>query len=663
VKPTSRLLLALLALVALAAAAPARAQEQQPVTLTVEAGFDGGGVYRVGHWFPVTIVAANDGGDLRGLVEWRFPGEGEPSFRYEVDLPRGARKQITLPVVTSETQRSATVSLSSEGAEVLSQQLRLDPIVTADFAVGVVSSDQSLLNSLRALEVFPGLATEVVHIGAQRLPADAALLAGVDALFLHDVATADLAAAQLEALALWTRLGGQLVISGGANAERTASGLEELLPADVGELRADVSGAALAQLAGRPDLADGLSDLTASSVALRPGAVALDNAQLLTARGEGAGRVIFSAFDLAAARTWAGEAELWGAVLELEPRALVGFSFRQRSENLLRDSLQLAALRLPPAGVLLLLMLTYIVLIGPVNFIVLRRMGRIELAWVTTPLLVVVFLAAAYGASFVLRGTRPQISQLTVVQGFEGHERGQATGFLGVFSPQRRSYALRFGPESLITPGSFESFSFQELPVTNDDAGAEVRDLLIDVSALRTLMLEQPVTIEASVTSGLTVSSGQVQGELRLESGPPLRDAHVVFGASSQQLGELRPGDVATVDLTAGLENFPDLVSMDEDGDFNHERVMYSLFGYDRFNTGGPNFNGDKGLPDADGVYLLGWADGALIESQIDGASALQQGETLYIIRLDTEETGGGEQGAGERMQGADVARLLALGL
>ena len=633
-----RLLILILALAALPVAlggAPARAQEQLPVTLEVEAGLDGAGQYRVGHWFPATVVAANDGGDLRGTIEWRFPGEAEASFRYELDLPRGARKRVTFPVVTSESQRTATVALVSDGAELLRQQVRLDPLFSDLFAVGVVSSDPSLLNSLRAAELLPGLTTEVIHIAATRLPEDAALLAGIDALFLHDLATAELTTAQLEALALWTGLGGQLVVGGGPHAERTAPGLDALLPVDVGPLRAAVPGAALARLAGQEGQTVNLPELTASEVTLRPGAAALDEANLIAARDEGAGRVLFAAFDLAAPRTWAGEAALWQAALEAEARPLLGASFRQRNENLLRDSLQLAALRLPPASVLFLLMVFYIVVVGPLNFWVLRRMGRIELAWATTPLLVALFLAAAYGASFVLRGTRPQISQLTVVQSVEGQSRGQATGFLGVFSPQRRSYVMRFSPEALVTPGSFEGFSFRELPVTSDGASTEVRDLLIDVSALRTLMVEQEVEVAPTVTSSLSLDGDVVRGELRIESGPELRDVQLVMGASSQQLGSLGPGDTAQVDLSGALRNFPDQVALSQGGRFNRDRVLYSLFGYDRFSLGGPTFQGEKGFPETDGVYLLGWADGSLIETQIDGEVSRQQGETLYIIRLD----------------------------
>lgn len=636
VKPIVRLLLALVVTLAALAPVAARAQDRPPVTLEVLGGYDGDGQYRVGSWFPLTVEASNDGADVRGTLELRFPGDSDGSFRYELDLPRGARKRITLPVVTSESHGSAILSLNADGAELARRTLRLDPISSEQLAVGVLSSDANLLNSLRAIQLPNGRSTAVAHLDPARLPDDAALLAGLDTIFLHDVATTELSTAQREALALWTRLGGELIVGGGPSAERSVPGLADLLPVEVGALRPNVAANSLAALAGGQS-APPPPALTASTVTLRPGAEDLDGTGLLTARDEGAGRVIYAAFDLAALRAWAGEAGLWQNVLRPENRALLGPSFRLRSENLLRDALQLSALRLPSTAVLLLLMLLYIVVVGPLNFWALRRAGRVELAWVTTPLIVALFLGTAYGASFVLRGTNAQISQLTIVQGFEGAQQGQATSFLGVFSPQRRSYNLSFSPTTLVTPGTFEGFAFRPTPVTSDGATTSVRDLLIDVSSLRTLMVEHGSAVAPAVESDMGVEQGQVRGQITLRSGPALENVQIVRGAASQDLGALRPGDTLDVDFSEALQNFPDQISFDNSGMFNRDRVMYSLFGYDRFTSGGPMFQGDKGLPEFGGVYLVGWADGADLETNIDGSASRQGGETLYVIRLDTQ--------------------------
>ena len=626
------LLLGLLSL--LLAPVPARAQPQPPLTIEVQAGYDGTGQYRVGHWFPVVVTVANTGGDSLAVIEWRFPGDADGGFRHLVDLPRGARKRLLLPVVSAEGARRATIVLLVDGVEVARQQVRLEPIAAFQPAVGVISSDPALLNSLRAAQVAADAATAVAHLDPTLLPDDAMQLAGLDTIFIHDLASATLSQAQRDALALWIRLGGQLIVGGGPPAERTVPGLADLLPVEVGQLQAGVPADALARLARRPELAASLPALTASAVTPRAAARTLDQAGLLTAHSEGAGEVIFAAFDLAALRAWAGEASLWEQVMRQAPRATIGFSFRWRSENLLRDTVQFDALRLPSTGVLLLLMLAYIAVVGPANFFVLRRLRRIELAWVTTPLIVVAFLALAYGASFVLRGTRPQVLQLSIVQGFAETSRGQATAFVGLFSPQRRSYQLDFAADSLVTPGTLEGFQFRPVPVTSDGTTTGMRDVLVDVSALRTVIVEQAVDTVPTLASELRRDGDHVRGEVALVAGPALRDVQIVVGAAATMIGDLQPGARATVDLLTTQINFPNQMTLSDEGTFNRNQVLYALFGYDRFSVGGPTFQGAQGHPDPAGLYLIGWAATPTLAVSVDGKPIEPIGETLYVIRL-----------------------------
>lgn len=629
------LLVLLVALGAGLAVAPARAQEQSPITIEVRAGYDGEGRYRIGHWFPTMAVVANDGADMTATIVWAFPGTGEDSFRYEVDLPRGARKAVPLPVVTTNNDRSAVVAVRDGDTELVRMRVTLAPVTFGEVAVGVISSDRSLLNSLAAATLEPNTATVVTRVDPELLPDDAAVLTGLDAIIVHDLATATLSEAQRAALATWVRLGGRLVVGGGPQADQTAPGLAELLPVEVGELQPSVPTAALGALAGQQGLEGSLATITANAVTLREGAYQLDRDGLLTARRLGAGEVIFAAFDLAALRAWGGEAALWERALQIEPTLALGASFRGRGENLLRDALELPALRLPSTGVLLMMMAFYIVVVGPVNFLVLRRLRRIELAWVTTPLLVAIFTATAYGASLVLRGTAPQVTELTIVQAFEDGPGGQATSFQAIFSPQRRAYRLDFDPAILVTPGTLDSWRLSYEAVTMDGSTTGIRDLLIDVSSLRTMLVEAPAAQAPAVVSSLEVDAGTaVRGELRLAGGIALSDAMVVYRDAAQELGDLRPGDSATVSLRAAAHNFPDQVTPNAGGVINRGRVLNSLFGFDRFTLGGPNFSGEKGLPDQDGVYLLGWAPRTTVEGRIDGGPARQQGETLYIIRL-----------------------------
>jgi uncharacterized membrane protein YhaH (DUF805 family) len=611
------------------------AAQDAALTVDVRAGFDGDGRYRVGHWFPVSIVIANDGADMRSTIVWRFPGNDE-TFHYVIDLPRGARKQVDLPVLTSNSRRSAELQVFVHDSDTLlaRRTVRLDPVGNSQIFVGVVSNDLTLLNSLAAAEIQSGLSTEVTHLDPQRLPADVALLNGLDVIFVHEFPAAGLQAEQLAALMLWTDLGGQLVVGGGPNAEQTVAALVDWLPVTVGSLRENVPVTGLERLAGRSDLSNGLSGLRADSVDLRPEARNLDQEGLITVRDQGAGRVFYAAFELNALRAWAGESDLWARVLDGEARLLVGSSFRARSENLLRNSLRLPSLQIPSTGIILLLILFYIVIIGPVNFLVLRRLRRIELAWVTTPLLVLVFLVGSFVISLGLRGTQPQTIQLAVVQGFEGSDRSFATAFVGVFSPQRRSYDIRFAPDALVTGSTFDGFSIQTAPVTSDASSTGMSDLLIDVSSLRTLLVEDSGAQVPPLVSQIERNNNSVSGSLTYQGSAALEAAMIVSGDSFQMLGALAPGATVEIQVDRRANNFPNGLFIEEAELFDRQQVLYDLFSYDRFALGGPMFDGMTGLPDVDGVYLLGWANQPALEVGITNAQE-PQGQILYIIHLE----------------------------
>lgn len=627
-------MLPVLAAVMLCCVVPAYAQAPQAATLDVQAGYDGMGAYVVGHWFPLAVTVTNSGGDAIGALRWTTSGDSVVVFEHLLDLPQGARKRILLPILSNNLHSSGTVTLNIDGQPVARQRVRLSPISIEQPVIGVISADATVLASLRAIEFVADTPTVVIRLDPELLPDNATLLMGLQALFIHDLATERLTDAQREALLLWTRLGGQLIVGGGPQAERTVAGLADALPVDVGPLRAGASGASLAALARRSDLERELPTLTVNTVQLRGDGRFLDADGLLSARSEGAGQVIFAAFDLAALRGWPGEPNLWQQALRHDPRAHVGWSFRWRSENPLRPSLQSELVWFPPWWLMLLLILSYIVVVGPLNFLLLHRLRRRELAWVTTPMIAMAAIGLTYGASLMLRGAGPQVIQLAIVQGFEGATTGQATAFFGIYSPQRRSYRVDFDPTSLVWPVEVGSFTTQET-VTGDGVSNGMRNLQIDISELQTIAVEQTIHDVPSLESDLQWDGRRLSGEVRLHSGSTLYDAYLVNGAAAQSLGDVRPGAVIAVDLQTQQENFPGfMVSINSRTVFSHSGIILALFGFDRFSQQGMAAWTKQGHPDSRGVYLIGWLDRPTLPVMVDGAKVPQRGETLLIMRL-----------------------------
>lgn len=626
--PIICILLALLAPVRFSAA-----QELSPISLEVEAGYNGN--YRVGEWFPVTVVVSNNGPDIQGLLEWRYAANDDSGiFQRDVDLPRGARKRLTFSALNNSFSRVGTLRLLVNGHEMADEEVRIEPIEAERFVVAVVGSDETLLNSLSAMQIANTSGTTVVHLDAEMLPEHTMELTGIDAIFLHDVVTADLSDQQRAALGLWTRLGGQLVASGGINAEQTSSGLTDLLPVTVQGLQPDMPLTALSQLARNSTLPDDLTT-TLSSVSLQPGARALDDSQLISAWPIGAGQAIFCAFDLAALRAWTGEPDLWEQVLLAEQSFAPAAAARWQGNNLLLNVLELPALNLPSFGLLLLFIMFYILAVGPLNFIVLRRLKRIDLAWMTIPATVALFVVATYSASFVIRGTRPQVLQATIVQGFEGQQQSQVTSFLGIFSPRRDTYQLDFPADTLVSSGRFDSLSMDEAPLAWTDTGTQVRDALVDVSSIRTFIVERTVPLEIAVESNLERSGNTITGAVTNQSGIPLNNALLVSGNTVQQLDTIAPGATLQVSLRRGQDNFPQQANAGTGGMFNRQMMMDMLFNPMGFMVGFPAPGTMETVLDSQGVYLLAWSEEPVIDVQLSNLADIQQTVVLYVVQLE----------------------------
>jgi hypothetical protein len=609
------------------------AQDQASIAIDIRAGYEGS--YRVAEWFPVVVTVANDGPDIHGTLEWSFPGQREELvFRREIDLPRGSRKRVSLAVFAREFARNGRLRLLAGNRALAEQIVSLDPVDPTRFLIGVISSDPALLNSLNSLSIASTSGTTVRHLQLTDLPDQAAALRGLNALFLHNVDSAVLSPAQLSALDLWVRIGGQLVVSGGIGGQQAAAALQNILPVAVSGA---VSQGDLAPLAvfGSGDAPPGAATAL-SDVQPRAGAEPLPpDAPLLYQWEYGAGAVTFSRFDLAGLRGWAGETRLWDQVLVPIAIFAPGTDARLQRINLLQNVLRLPALALPSTGLLLCFLVAYILTIGPLNYLVLRRLGRLEWAWLTVPLAVVVFAGGLYIVGFGLRGGRSQLNQVAVVQAFEGQSRGMATGFIGLFSPRRSTYRLAFPADTLVSEARSQSdMPNQQATVLTRDSAVEVPDVLVDVASVRTFMTEAPIEVPVRVQSDMRLVGGDVEGEILNAGSQALADALVVQGDTFQPIGSLAPGARRRVTLGGAPGNFPWGVNLPPAGPFDRQQLLAALFNNGAFRFG--SFTSPGGPLDEQGVYLLAWSDQPAIPVRLDGDEAPQTGATLYVIRLET---------------------------
>lgn len=451
------------------------AADGQDIQWSVSVGFDE--TYRSGAWTPVFVDIANQGRSrARQIVvpleyQWTVPRAVPRGVHYvvPVELPRNSRKRY---VLYAPSEKLDEVLLDLPGQALRSKVPPARAADEQDTLVVVIGGEPGLLSFLNGTpaaaprrttpEHPPGhwgggstsLSREEPEIvvgraGWDGLPNSWLGWDGVDAVVLGDAGFAAASPEAVAGLLQWVQLGGVLVAPGGAVAPEIAtSPIRDMLPI---RFAGTTPLPSLKELARWAEYPIGEQQVLAATGRLAEGAAVLCGSEerpLIASRKVGAGRVVMTALDFGAApvKYWDGQTAMWPRILAAAPgeRPLaeqVQPSAFPYSDITLADAASYTpSARVPPMWLLLGFLAAYIIVLVPVNYHLLRRFDRRELAWVTTPAIIVVFTLGAYGAGLHLRGADLVLNRVGIVEASSGEPVARGRGYVGFFSPSRTTF-------------------------------------------------------------------------------------------------------------------------------------------------------------------------------------------------------------------------------
>ncbi|MBE0689616.1 MAG: hypothetical protein IH587_05780 [Anaerolineae bacterium] len=661
------------------------------ITLEAVAGFDG--YYREQSWFPVRVQISNDGGDARGrlLVRPETSGAGIPGpYSTLIDLPGGARQSATLYITAAGVVTQIRVEMIDESGLVFaSVPATLRPIQTQDRLAVVISNSIGGTVDLSMIKTGSANAYQA-NLAPADLPSQIGLLDAIDLIALSDVDTGTLAVGQRNALADWVTAGGHLLVTGGANWQTTAAGVADLLPIAPNNAVVAEDLNPISRWMGSDERLEAQTLVATGTLHANAQALITDSSgiPLLSRRAYGSGIVDYLAADPAAAplRNWTGLSAFWYAVassIDPQPGWNYGFTRWAQAASAVEilPGLDLLPDVLPLFGFLAL----YIALIGPLNYLILNRLNRRELAWVTIPLLIIIFSVLAYVVGTNLRGNEVTLSRLSVVRTWNGVDSARVETVAGLLSPRRAQYnftipgaSLRSLPLARQIGGSLIATGTQSRAEIRQSDQFSAESFTVDASFLgeftATGTIPRP-DIQGQVS---IVDDPQIEGQQRLrgavsnESDITLNEPVILArGASYQFENPLAPGDVVDFELTLPGEeppapalyhasSFGAVLNNSLAARLAAEQTVIDLLGSERFNA-----NIDSPFIDdspenlesrrrqlflssfirdpygasgrGSGVYLAGWTETSPLESDLTGAEWRSQDTTLYIIELETE--------------------------
>lgn len=621
-----------------ASAASPSPQPNPSIVLSVQPML--GGSFRSNSWASVRVLVENSGPTVDGELRITSSAQTSSTFSLPVQLPPGARQEHILYGRIGPIGGRLTVALVSGGViaarETVAVQVRDDE----DLRVYVVAENpQTLTADLRQGGTRAGSAPQIISLSPEDLPPRPEAWASVDVIVWQDVNSDRMDAARWDAMRVWLTSGGTLIVVGGtsgAAALATFPGdllpyrptaVVDALPADLERLLGVLPLGVLPSpaLAGPLERGTALADVGGSVIAAR------------TPLGRGS--VVLVGVDLGVswlAGTPSANA-IWSRLLPSSSRT---DPLANADESYLVSALgNLPAVQLPRFTDLLLLILGYLVVIGPLNYLLLRRRDRREWAWITMPVTMVAFALAIFGLGALLKGADVIVNELAVVHGAAGSDRGVARVQVGVFSPSRQSFDIEVGGGALLSAPARNQFTGdQEQPV--DVVMGETSTLRgygVGYGSLRAFRAEV-LTWSPRIDTELSVVDGGLSGTVTNSSGVPLEDVSVVYGDGVEKLGDMAASETKSVDLRArsGADLVETLFPYQSETEPDRVRalaarraIVQHLIGAFMGDDFGSRFETRQAFQG--GPVVLAWLSGSTLEIDV-GTEAERVGERLFLL-------------------------------
>ena len=538
-----------------------------PLTIGVQFGYHNS--VKLGQWMPVNVDITNNGADFEGTLEVQAsnssggPPIGTAVYEAPVSLAAGATKHFRT-YIAEDFPATVAVRVMQNGREVDSRQATSANTFNA-LMVGVLSDQASALDALGGIRP-GGNPPLIVHLTGADLADSAPVLRAFDVIAIDNFATDTLTAGQKTALNDYVEHGGALLLGTGGSWHKTLAGLPgATIPMQVG-------GSAVLASTGALGGAPGVEIATGT---LNPGASAWlseGSRPLLIEAPVGKGMVMMATFDWTqdSVAGWSGLTAVLRQVLvrmtygNLSAPTSVGpaggkFGFGNSGSIAAKGGAMtqalgnLPALDLPAWWLIGALVFVYVLLVGPVNYFVLRAVGRRALAWITVPVIALVASAGAYGTSVVTKGTSVLANEVSVIHVESGTDRAYQEEYTGILTPTRGDYLIGIGgSRTLVSPiyyysGNIGNASLAAMRVNT--VNSEVTLTGMTAFTLRGFANEGILAHAPDVSGQARMVGGQLTGSIKNSSGIEFTDGVVISGNSYQKFGELKPGDTASFTL------------------------------------------------------------------------------------------------------------------
>ena len=468
---------------------------------------------RLGTHYPVALELQGDGPTLRGFVELSQGQFGGSPIRIPIELPPGTTKRIVVPLFSSTAnfagiEARVVNEFGKVVAENKSTQLNIVSGESVLFGLlpGSVQNAPAFPDGTKDNRTVSDIRPLTVRFDPGLFPDNPLALEGLNGLYLNSRRALELKEPQVIALQSWVANGGHVIVAIENPTDVNATPwMQELLPAKVGGVASLRTTDAFhkflrsARGPGRTTLEYGSQPVLLHSRSTQPtesdpyaelapdpdfarseisavGLIPAETAETFLTVGTtplgvsgryGRGLVTALAFnpEQEPFKSWKQRpwffARLASVPNELLTNSRMNIWGGHGIDTVFGAMIETRQIRKLPVGVLLLLLVVYLVVIGPFDQWWLKKINRPMLTWITFPSYVALFSLLIYFIGFKLRSGQSEYSELQVVdilpRGKSSDAALRGRSYANLYSPANNTYQFKSELPFATLRGEFRS--------------------------------------------------------------------------------------------------------------------------------------------------------------------------------------------------------------
>lgn len=515
------------------------------------------GFIRGDRWIPVVFQISNYGPAFQGTLE---VSRGETVFQKTLELGPSATRKVEILVFMANYSESLSYRILNSNKNLIKQgTLNSQMLNYQDNFILVVSASDYNHQFLSGIQNPWGGKTFVGYLQPADLYSNFIAYSTADAIAIGSLSTSQLDPESWKALLLFGAAGGTLVASPVTDFSALQdSTLQHFLPSINPELSETTRGEFLAsrwtarstdpfpefEIPAQKIQAHG-SDLVLAEIS--PGN------SLITSSPFYKGNIIYFGFDYSRVpeSIRVQFANYWNEILfpSIPAAPIFGLPFRSRLEDnprVQRDLYDIPGLKLPDMRWFALFFFAYVIVVGPVQWVALRILKKSAMLWITFPLIIFLFTAAAIGYSNYRHSSKGKITQIAIIEAFpELHSQTTYQVYGSAFS-ESGEFDFQAVPEnSYLTKAVRQTYNFQFEPfVLIEDFPHTLTGESLKTWTFRTFDAISSQPDSTGVHVNAQIDGTKLYGSVRNNSSYVLRECFFLYDRlNSAKLQTIEPGE------------------------------------------------------------------------------------------------------------------------